>query len=160
MLLSTLQNVVDSLKSHCQHLNILQLEYWAQCFYDSLLNQWVKLSWWCTSGGIRQSPDCLVFDRHFVILENVNQFVDDAHVDATLNLFLSSCSDIRKYPACFFADSSLWMVDNLMKPLNKSTINHKLGLIVIACQNVANGSKTWNHNGDCLMFKQQNKFLE
>ena len=96
------------------------------------------------SSRIREGPHCLVLNGHLVVLENVYKLVDDTDVNASLNLLLSTRSDIRKHPACLLAHCPLWMIDYFAEALNETAVHHELCLVVVACEYVADGAQAWN----------------
>ena len=88
------------------------------------------------------------------------QLVDDTNLDATLNLFLSACSDVWKDPACLFSHSSLGMIDYLIESFDKATVDYELRLVIVARQNVTNGSEARDYNRNRLMIEQFNQFFQ
>ena len=90
------------------------------------------------------------------MLENIYQHVNDTNIYTSLDLFLSTCCDIRKHPACLFANSSLRMVDDFTQAIYESTINNKLSLIIVTCKDITDGTEAWDHDWDSLMLEQLN----
>ena len=88
------------------------------------------------------------------------QLVDDTNLDATLNLFLSACSDVWKDPACLFSHSSLGMIDFLIESFDKATVDYELRLVIVARENVTNGSEARDYNRNRLMIEQFNQFFQ
>lgn len=74
----------------------------------------------------------------------MDKLVDDADVNATLDLVLSTSSDVRQHPACLLTHRSLRVINDSVKTSDEAAVHYTLCLIVITSENIANGSKTWN----------------
>lgn len=99
VLLSTGENIIESLEGDCQHPDVVDFEHASESLDHTFLDKYFKLTWVCAGCAVAQGPDCLVFDLYVVMLKNLNKLVHNANINTDLNLIFGTCSDIRKDPA-------------------------------------------------------------
>ena len=92
--LSTGEHIIESFKRNSKHSHIIDLEHSSKGRDHSLLNKDGELSWVCASRAVAQRPDCLVFYLDVVMLQNLYQFIDNAALDADLDLLDCSSGNI------------------------------------------------------------------
>lgn len=86
--------------------------------------------------------------------QKVYQLLNNAHIDAGLDLGLTSCCDIWECPTHFFPHSLLLMVNDVVQSTQRSTIYSKLGLLIIPCYYISNGPERRHWYSYVVMGKQ------
>jgi len=99
VLLAAGKSVLETFKGNGEHADIVDLEYASERLDQALLDKNVVLLGVSGRSAIGECPHCLLLDEHVVVLKNVYESLDDAEVDADLEVLLSACGDVRKNPA-------------------------------------------------------------
>ena len=113
VLLPALKDVTDALDRDGDDVGLLDLHALAQSLDQALVDHLLELGRLRNGGGVAQRPDSLHLDRGVVMDENVAQLVDQAAVDAALQLVTVAGRQVRKYPADLLADRLLLVLQRL-----------------------------------------------
>lgn len=86
MLLTSLQDIFETLKSNSQCSRLIHLKCGKKSLDDAFLNELLELMESCACSAIADSPYSLLLDFVIIIEEDLDEFIDDTHIKALLNL--------------------------------------------------------------------------
>lgn len=137
MFQATLEDVVEALQRDSEHACFCHLESAEKRLDDALVDESAELGEGGAGCAVADRPHCFLL--YFIVIqeEDLNEFVDDAHVKAHLDLVTRAGSDIRERPAHLFPHGLLLVVDELVEGLEGAGVNDELGLLIITRDDVA-----------------------
>lgn len=91
------------------------------------------------------------------MLKQLNQFFNDACIDAKLELLGSASGDVRQNPAGLLSYCLLWVAEDERKSGNEVGFDCSLSFIVVTGDNVSHSSKAWNCNCHVFMVHELNQ---
>lgn len=94
------------------------------------------------------------------MLNDLNEAVNDADIDAALHLFFGSCSDVGKNPASFFSEGLFLVGQDTVQSLDEASVDGELSLRVVSCDYVSDGSEAWDSDGNVLVAEESDHLLE
>ena len=160
VLLAASEDVVETLEGDSEHPHVAHLEHLAESCDHTLLDEDLELRRDSTRRAVAEGPDCLVLNSHVIVLQDLNELVDDASVDALLDLLNGSSCDIREHPAGLFSHSLLWMSDDGTESLHQSVVHGHLSLAVVSSNDVADGPQTRDGDGYVFVPQERDHFLK
>ena len=85
--------------------------------------------------------------------EQLDQLVNDAHIDALLDLLFISCSNVGERPAHFLPYGLLLVEDYIVKGLKSTCFNHILCCSVITSHDIANCPQAGDSNSNITVLQ-------
>lgn len=154
--LAVSEYIINSFQSHSQDPWFLVSEHGPQSLEYALLHQVEELLGCSQSCAVADCPHCLLLDLHIVIDQQVQQLLNDAQLNAGLDLLLTTCCDVAQSPTHLLPDRLLLVVDDIVESMECTTVNGILSLVVISCDHIADGTETGHRDGDVHVRQELN----
>lgn len=92
--LSRLQNVFEAFEGDREHSGLSHFESLNEGLDNSFLHEGSELSESGTCGSVADCPHSFLLDLVIIKLKDLDELVNDAHVETLLNLLSGSCGDV------------------------------------------------------------------
>lgn len=137
VVLARLEHEVNALKGHLECPDILAFQNGTDGLHHALVNHDSDLLRCGLRSSVRKAPHCLFVKVKLILTHNSNDLVDDANIDAGLDLLSVASGHVGDGPANLFLDSFLWMVEKLRECLKHTAVDSLLGVLISGSEDVA-----------------------
>lgn len=141
---AALKNILDSLDRDSNDCLLLHFQDFAQCLEQTLLDHLMELLRLGDGRRIAERPDCLHLDGRVVVQQDMAELVDEAAIDASLQLLVGAGRQVGHDPAHFLTDGPLRVVQRFKHGRKEAEVDQLLRLVVRASSKVTDGAD----NGD------------
>lgn len=156
-LFANFQTVLKCLHHHKHNLGVVTGQKITESLATALLHYIIDLFGVAAAGDVADSPGSFLLDVEDIRLENAKQRGDDIVLEGDLNLFLCSGRDVGESPAGFFANILSGAGEEVDEGDQGAGLKDSLGLGVVTCDNVAQGTKGGSDDLDLLRSQELNQ---